>query len=206
MVLAAGAVASALASCTTSSTPPPTPVSSPRAVGSPAPTTRTSTRVPTALDRPVTLPRVRSAEQCPTSTAERVQTPRFTGVALVAPGPVRPLLAGQGSVQDGTAFLNQDTRRGWSSVKLLWFSAASYSGPVLVRGRRLDRPGPLELRGGNAGGGAALMAAAGPALNTFDGVREWPSSAQVKGPGCYGFQVDGDRFSYTLVLRLVNGP
>lgn len=168
---------------------------------------RSSGVVPPALLRRLDLPEVASNAECPATPAEALpQGGQFAGVSLVAPGPVRPLFAD----------LSADRRRsratmkpapgvgpggGWHSVKTLWFSPATYQGPVLIRGQRLDEPGPVAF--GEGPTSAWLLGAPGPTINGGDEFRQWPGGTFVRSPGCYGFQVDGDDFSYSLVLRIV---
>jgi hypothetical protein len=97
---------------------------------------------------------------------------------------------------------NQEAR--WWVIRTLWISRPSYDGPVLVRGRRLDRPGPLgfgrpvrprrELR---------LPAASTWPSQPIDippGWRVAEIPTLIRGTGCYAFQVDAPGFSYVLAF------
>lgn len=71
------------------------------------------------------------------------------------------------------------------------------SGPVLVRGHRLDGPGTLAL----------ALAPATPArreltLGAGPAARRWDLRLQASAPGCYAIQFDGARFSEQAVLPL----
>jgi hypothetical protein len=91
----------------------------------------------------------------------------------------------------------------WTGFKVLRVSRPDYDGPVLIRGRRLDVPGavgfeqarvPLaELQSPSGRGG-------GEPLSTH-GSRNWPSTARVRSPGCYGLQIDGTTFSTVVVFQ-----
>jgi hypothetical protein len=87
---------------------------------------------------------------------------------------------------------------GWSGNKVMWIVAASYRGPVLVRGRRLDgtemvrfdfgSPPRPELRIGTESTGRSP-------------VRRVPGYTRVRAPGCYGYQIDGAGFSRVVVFE-----
>ena len=90
----------------------------------------------------------------------------------------------------------------FSGQKILWLVAASYHGPVLIRGigphnttpvRFSTTDGPLrpEVR-------LPPEPAAGPARYTDTYVR-------VRRPGCYAWQVDGSTFTYTITFRVAAG-
>jgi hypothetical protein len=92
----------------------------------------------------------------------------------------------------------------WWTIRTLWISRPTYDGPVLVRGGRLDRAGPLGF-GSPVRPRRELRL---PAAST------WPSQpihippgwrvseipTLIRGTGCYAFQVDAPRFSYVLAF------
>jgi hypothetical protein len=124
----------------------------------------------------------------------------FGGIALVAPGPVRPIIAARGA-RHGTAIIQGGKLGRWYDIKTLWFSAASYQGPVLIRGQRLDGPGVLRFGRGTPE--SRYLVDQGTTLTHVRGVmRSWPGGTYVTSPGCYGFQVDGLHFSYHLFLNI----
>jgi len=88
----------------------------------------------------------------------------------------------------------------WGGDKVLWVGASSYTGPVLIRGRRLDRN--YFVRFGNAHNPSPeLHLTVTRALSpTWQG-REWPSTTRLRAPGCYGYQVDGTTFTEVIVFR-----
>jgi hypothetical protein len=79
----------------------------------------------------------------------------------------------------------------------MWIVAASYRGPVLVRGRQLDgthlvrfdRRTPLqaELR---------LIGSTG-----VSPVRRYPGATRVQAEGCYAYQIDGLKFSRVILFE-----
>jgi hypothetical protein len=80
--------------------------------------------------------------------------------------------------------------RAWWSVKTLWFSRPGYTGPVHIRGKRLDGDG--EVGFGEAPELAALVLPPGLVeANQANGYREWPGGTFVHSAGCYGLQIDG---------------
>jgi hypothetical protein len=99
----------------------------------------------------------------------------------------------------------------WWAVEMIWVSRPSYDGPVLVRGRRVDRPGELGFGSGiRPRKDLRLPAASWPRRDTPPAeelVRKgWRATAvpiRIRAPadepgGCYAFQVDGLNFSYVL--------
>jgi hypothetical protein len=147
--------------------------------------------------RPLALPTVSASGVCPVATA-KVVSPDF-GLALGA-GPVYAV--GFGS--EGTVGLEGLLQEGgWYYLKVLWVGEPAFSGPVLVRGGRIDAAGelrlrfergpdpPLELRLHTAQGGV-----------TSSGWHNWPTYTRVSSPGCYAYQVDGPAFTDVIVFEV----
>ncbi len=123
------------------------------------------------------------------------------GVSGVGPGPVYPGLG----YQHGRLLAGRDVQFGgrWSGEKVFWYVRPGYRGPVLIRGRRLDRP---ELLGfaGERRPGRELRIAVGETVSWQGqpaGSRGVPSDVRIRRAGCYGIQIDGTSFSHTLVIR-----
>lgn len=154
-------------------------------------------------NRPLILPELASGQRCPVSASQKVTTLGFGGFALGS-GPVRPDLP---IARDPSAGVRLDLsvpREDWFSVKTLWFVDPSYQGPALIRGARIDAPGPIAF--GEAPDLAELVIPPGPTVNeASDGYRTAPGGTYVKAPGCYAWQVDGVGFSYVLVFQAVLG-
>jgi hypothetical protein len=95
-------------------------------------------------------------------------------------------------------------------VRTLWISRPSYDGPVLVRGGRLDRPGTLGFGAGipprrslrlPAGAWTGIRGdSGGEVADAQEGWRVAAIPTQIRQPGCYAFQVDGQGFSYVLAF------
>jgi len=89
---------------------------------------------------------------------------------------------------------------GWSGDKVLWWVAGTYTGPVLIRGHRIDgpqfvrfdvgSPPPLELR-----------IRAGKGSSFWKGARDRPSYTRVRAAGCYAYQIDGTSFSRVIIFK-----
>jgi hypothetical protein len=143
------------------------------------------------LERPLRLPKARS--RCPLSRIGR--SAPHTGFTLGG-GPAYPVLGSDEAVAD----LRADARkRGWYLHKTLWAVSPEYPGPLLVRGARLDRPGPVRFHLGGPLRIAVLWSGS-------SGTRaaEWrysPTSTALRAPGCYAFQIDGTTFSRVVVFE-----
>jgi hypothetical protein len=89
---------------------------------------------------------------------------------------------------------------GWYWHKTLWVVAARYGGPVLVRGRRIDRRGRVRF----AGGDGVFSWLRFPGARFLARERRYaPASTLLRGPGCYALQIDGLSFSRVVVFRAV---
>jgi hypothetical protein len=96
----------------------------------------------------------------------------------------------------------------------LWISKPSYTGPVLIRGGRLDGRSRIRF-GGGPDPGPELRLAAGewdePAtaqlrrapIHLRERWRVATRTTRIKATGCYSFQVDGEGFSYVLPFAAV---
>ncbi len=100
-------------------------------------------------------------------------------------------------------------------VRAMAISRPTYRGPVLIRGGRTDRRGPIRFRNGpGLANGLELGAGAmdWPALGARGASAQSPGwryalfRARVPSPGCYAFQVDGQGFSYVLPFAVAVPP
>ena len=154
------------------------------------------------LHRPLHLPQVAAGEACPVSTVDQRVDWESIGIfggAGIGPGPAYP---GLGRTNPVGHFTAPDRVDGMFGEKLFWYVRSTYRGPVLLRGRRLDGAGRvawLERR----------KAASELRIKPGDGViwggrppgsRGIPTGTLVSGSGCYGVQLDGTRFSRTVVF------
>jgi hypothetical protein len=90
-------------------------------------------------------------------------------------------------------------------AKVLWFARPSYQGPILIRGRQIDGSGLVTFGTGRGAQTSLRLASPGAEATGTGGWRNWPSYTFVAEPGCYAYQVDGDTFSETIVVRATEG-
>ena len=83
--------------------------------------------------------------------------------------------------------------------KVLWFVLPSYTGPVLIRGGRVDGRGELHADERGTVKSSIFLA------QTDAGPRYRPSITWVPSAGCYAYQIDGTTFSRTIVFRVTRG-
>jgi hypothetical protein len=136
--------------------------------------------VPAALRRPLHIPHVASGASCRASPGS---------------GPVKPLGSAQLAVSPliGSA---------WRGGRVTWSSAASYTGPVLIRGRQLGGTGAVGFGEGRVPYDELQLLTQGmSAPRGPGGGREWLSFTRVRSPGCYAYQVDGTSFSTVVLFR-----
>ena len=178
------------------------PESRPSPAPSPPPTTAAPVDVttlpppaviPRMLWRPVRLPGLRRDGSCPTTPA--VGPPR-TGahpVAAVAvgDGPVIPVL-----------FRSAVNGRLDRSVVVYWDAPRPVGGVIIVRGHRLGAPED-RVRFQQDHQAARPVHVLDPAVAYEAGAEGhwWRPTRLHAGPGCYGLQIDGLRFSEVLVVE-----
>jgi hypothetical protein len=91
---------------------------------------------------------------------------------------------------------------GWGGIpKTLWMVPSTFSGPVLVRGERLDQPGDIRF---NALGGPLLSelpisVATGSSSSPYQEAGNW--YIRFNAPGCYGLQVDWLNGTEWIIFR-----
>jgi hypothetical protein len=162
--------------------------------------------------RPVNVPAVVPGKPCGTSSASgdlaQIGThPAIRGPAW-GPGPAYPWGL---TLDGGKPVLRFEypprpesgwAESGWGGTKVLWVIAASYHGPVLVRGRQLDGPNEARFQDGRPGF-TRETALRPPAELRLTGpeTRANPATTRLRAPGCYAYQVDGRRFSYLIVFE-----
>jgi hypothetical protein len=163
---------------------------------------------PFGLNRPLHLPALARGAKCPVTTSD----PAIPFASLyrvgngLGAGPVFPILGSGSTLHFGPPINFQSSR--WGGQKVLWFVLPSYTGPVLIRGGRLDRPGRIGFDRGNVPSlelrldPSTVIPGGGPVP---DNARYRPSYTRLTSPGCYAYQVDGTSFSKTIVFRAVRG-
>jgi hypothetical protein len=91
---------------------------------------------------------------------------------------------------------------GFYELKVLWVATDAYAAPGLVRGGRIDQPGEVQFNGGDADYRLSMRGYVF-APGVPRSWRQFPSSTDVNGPGCYAWQVDGTTFTETIVFEVV---
>ena len=157
--------------------------------------------VPTAIRRPIHLPRIAVGTRCPVS-APGHKVYRNEGAAI-GPGPVYALSLGPFARTVVMPFVLPSPAlfagSAWGGQILKWIGAPSYRGPVLIRGRKLSGRDGL----GFGAGVVPLAEMDVPPGGPFNpgGWRLWSGYARLRSPGCYGLQVDGTSFSEVIIFR-----
>jgi hypothetical protein len=154
------------------------------------------------LHRPLHLPRWKPGQACPRTTGRRANefSPYGAGWAL-GTGPVFPIIDANGvdrTVPNAPIpYALARPIQGWASFKTFWIISASYVGPVLLRGQRLDK---RPLLGFDDVVSRELRIPAHAGWN--EGWRDWPTTTYVRRRGCYGYQIDGLTFSRVVVIQV----
>jgi hypothetical protein len=223
--LAVAATVAAVAGIAWAAPRSPVPLPAPaatRVVPEPAPVPRSEycaagtdceqQRMVDGLRRPLRLPAVAPGGACPVSAVHTLPAGGGfnTAYPAIGDGPMR--LTGSGIVEfehppaPGSGYENT----GWGGQKVIWSLDAAYTGPVLLRGARIDGEGGLRFDHylgalGRQDGATAYPELAYPALEGGPVLRTFPSALRMQVPGCYAVQVDGATFSEVIVFRAVLG-
>jgi hypothetical protein len=155
-----------------------------------------------ALRRPLHLPKLKQGKRCPLSPS-RMWAPE-TGQRLNGRGPV--FLVGVGRADPATInmIFSSPDEQGWYGQKTPWVVSRVYEGPLLVRGARIDRRGPVRFAYGHGQHLRELYWEAGTdqSLPPNPDYRFLASETLVRARGCYAFQVDGESFSRVIIVRV----
>lgn len=177
-------------------------------------------------DRPFSLPRLRSSDDCPFAGA--ISFPGISGEGVLGPhnqnspngerqlarlrrGPVYAGLPGIPRIL--TLSLpgpgSSTESRPWVEALITWVGKRRYRGPVLVRGGRLDGQGRIGFGGGTSPefelrlpAGTWADAGTGGRDRSVSGWRIAKVESRFRSAGCYAFQVDGRKFSYALPFQV----
>jgi hypothetical protein len=149
-----------------------------------------------ALHRPLRLPHLAPGAECPRSPTQPAPAlnAAFGGYVL-GPGPAYAgAFAEDATVHYGSSPVEPG---GWRGFKVLWIVRPGYRDRLLIRGRQLDGPAGIQF----AGQAQEMRIGSWGSASGAPGWGHWPSTEWVRTPGCYGFQLDGPRFSRALVFR-----
>jgi hypothetical protein len=153
-----------------------------------------------SLHRPLHIPRIAAGTPCPTAKPDpRGDLSRigFVGTAW-GRGPAYP--GGLGSDKPVLGYVYPPSPKSefagspWSGQKVLWMVDPAYRGRILIRGRQLDGPNELRFNRGRVPPREMHLVGRGPHTGT-------PSFTRVRAAGCYGYQLDGKRFSRVIVFE-----
>jgi hypothetical protein len=195
-------VVSLLAACTGS--PPAPPQTTPAATTATSPTNAwgmSEAEIAALIGRPLRLPVVAPGAPCPVSeVTERSPVAQPADARGLGQGPLYPITFYIG--ENGTVRLGGQTPGpdGLHELKIVWATSTGYRAPVVVRVGRLDGPGRGHVRlyyEPDAARGDALV------FPPRDTPSDFPSSTNVSGPGCYGYQIDGAGLEEVIVFRVV---
>ena len=130
------------------------------------------------------------------------------GITILRDGPIYAVIGGIPRVMG----LRPSPRGRWAiQDETLWISKPSYTGPVLVRGGRVDGRSRIRFGRGthprpelrlppdqwDTPDAARLH---GAPLELRKGWRAARTTTRIKTSGCYALQVDGEGFSYVLAF------
>jgi hypothetical protein len=170
--------------------------------GTPAPT-GTPTAPGVLASTPLVLPTLGPGGSCPT-TAKVTISPR--GIGFVGSATAQKAKHVYLVSEPRVNLRPRDrTPEGWYGIKDIWVINGSYSGPVLIRGGRIDGAGSIEL-GWNPitpRRGSLRIDSGSPSLqaNSTTGWRSVPAAAYIRAPGCYAYQIDGIGFTTHIVFE-----
>jgi hypothetical protein len=155
---------------------------------------------------PMKLRRLQPGQSCPLSKVSQTD-PQF-GIGL-GTGPVYVL--------DGQTIRSDPEH----PQKVAWIADPSYSGPIRIRGGRIDGSGQLLLGGpDNHWRGAPIKTVETTDLypeldflethsifsNPPSPWRVWPSMTYIATPGCYAWQIDGLGFTELITIQALQVP
>jgi len=130
---------------------------------------------------------------CPTSPARFVANSVYSATVL-----------GRGTVRLATGNVYLKARRrivlgttgttGWSAIEAIWVVDSSYQRPLALSGKRVGKPGAIDLQSADAGlapGGHGLVLAPESPNATGDRQRLYAGAIWVRSAGCYAVTVSG---------------
>ena len=159
-----------------------------------------------ALKRPFHLPKLAAGAVCPVSRVDRHidwNRAHIFGRSGIGPGPVYAGLGFQSGRLQATSDVEYSGR--WYGQKVFWYVLPRYRGPILIRGRRLDGPQQLGFNGSKTPQSELQIQPQETASwqGQQRGSRGIPSQVRVRAAGCYGVQIDGTKFSRTIIFKAI---
>lgn len=119
---------------------------------------------------------------------------------MLGTAPARPVVGADGTV--GIAPPASFGSEIWGGNKVLWALSADVDGPALIRGQRLDGPGQARFDDGALPATDKVLDPVGK-TPLDGGWFDFPGFVRLAAPGCYGFQIDVDGRSWSVILKAV---
>lgn len=88
----------------------------------------------------------------------------------------------------------------WGGNKVLWTLSRDTEGPALIRGHQLDGPGEARFDDGPIPATEKILDPTNK-VALDGGWYDFPGSVRLSTPGCYGFQIEVDGRSWTVILE-----
>jgi hypothetical protein len=157
--------------------------------------------------RRLRLPRITPGAPCPTTAHHApasdhhlyvIDEGRLTSGQVYGQGPVYALIHNPQAVRLWSRWHGIGS---WYATPIAWTVDNRYRGPVLIRGRQLDGPARMQFQTAVPGPRRVSVRLRPP--RPSQPRRSLTTEIRVPGPGCYGWQIDGDGFSQAIVLHLV---
>jgi len=170
-----------------------------------APSGTESAAVAELRSRPLALPTLPPGGACPA-------TPNV----MIRPGPGTGFTGRWAAQRAGVVYLTMAGPHprirpsdphpgGWYGIKDVWVVDANYRGPLLIRGGRIDGPGPMQFQftPETPMQNALLLQDSPPAPGATAWHWRWsvPTAAFIRTPGCYAYQIDGTTFTTYLLFE-----
>lgn len=186
-----------------------TATATPTETATSAPTTTTTTNAPanwsSLENKPLHLPTLAQGASCPVTQAQQHIAPDHQyalgngPVYLVSEAITNPVIfLGADSIDPGSS---------WKISKVFWEVSSTYAGPSIIRGGQIDGTNALKFNGG-LGQTAGNNQGTEPILPELrlqgDPHGQWKtylSFVRIQQAGCYAFQIDGQNFSESIVIK-----
>lgn len=166
--------------------------------------------------RPIKLAQLKRGQQCPVTPGRRLSNERVSGFALGS-GPVSVILDTQRDRHGLFYARGYPPVKGWYDIGTIWMVSPRVRGDVLLRAQSLDGRGPIGLSPYeftlllNVSTSTLERPTAALLLPTVvtregfnltrSGWRNYRGFLDFQRGGCYGVQIDGSNFSYSIVFR-----
>jgi hypothetical protein len=90
----------------------------------------------------------------------------------------------------------------WGGNKVLWALSIEADGPALLRGGQLDGDGEVRFDTGDVPASEKVLDPSGKEP-LAGGWYDFPGETRLRGPGCYGYQIDSEAGTTVVVFEAV---